>query len=132
MAKPGKRRIEGTSSTQPETQGDTPDVSDAAEETSSGSARTVTSKRVTPKGTRPGDRPHGTKPGRYTAPKPVDKYDLPSPMWVPVTMFSLFGVGLLAIILNYANSLPGAPSNWYLMGGLLAILFGIITSTQLR
>lgn len=107
MAKPTKRRIEGGA--------DAP--------TSSG--------RTTPKGTRPG----GSGPaasGRYTPPSAPDKYDLPSPPWVPVVMFSFFGIGLLGIFLNYTYVLPGSPSQWYLLGGLVAILAGIITATQLR
>ena len=57
---------------------------------------------------------------------------MPSPMWVPVLMFSFFGLGLLAIFLNYTEVLPGAPTQWYLLGGLMSILFGIVTATQLR
>jgi hypothetical protein len=53
-------------------------------------------------------------------------------MWVPIVMFTFFGAGLLSIFLNYTGVLPGAPSQWYLLGGLVAILFGIITATQLR
>lgn len=47
-------------------------------------------------------------------------------------MFVLLGVGVLVILLNYLNALPGAPSNWYLLGGLTAVLGGIISATQLR
>lgn len=107
MAKPVKRRIEG------------------------GSGATQSTGRTTPKGTRPaGGGPAASS--RYTPPAPVTKYDMPSPMWVPVVMFSLFGIGLLAIFLNYTGVLPGAPTQWYLLGGLVSILFGIITATQLR
>jgi len=107
MAKPAKRRIEGSGET------------------------VSTSKRVTPKGTTPkGEGPQ--KSTRYTPPTPAAKYDMPSPMWVPVVMFSFFGAGLLAIFLNYTGVLPGAPTQWYLLGGLTAILAGIITATQLR
>ncbi len=106
MAKPVKRRIEG----------------------GSGPAATG---RTTPKGTRPaGEGPAASS--RYTPPTPVAKYDMPSPLWVPVLMFTFFGAGLLVIFLNYTNVLPGAPTQWYLLGGLLSILMGIITATQLR
>lgn len=107
MAKPVKRRIEGGA--------------DAPKSTG----------RTTPKGTRPaGEGPVAST--RYTPPTPTTKYDMPSPMWVPVLMFSFFGAGLLAIFLNYTEVLPGAPTQWYLLGGLVSILFGIITATQLR
>lgn len=100
----------------------------------------VVSKRVTPKGgatagstsahahAADGDDAAGSK--RYTP--PTAKYqDMPSPTWVPVLMFALFGVGVLFIILNYAG-LFGDPENWRLMVGLAAILGGIITATNYR
>ena len=34
------------------------------------------------------------------------------------------------IILNYVQLLPGSVSNWYVLGGLLLILIGIIAATQ--
>lgn len=84
-----------------------------------------TSKRVTPKST-----PAAST--RYTPPTPHYE-DLPSPMWVPVLMFTLFALGMLVIFLNYvAILLPGATSNWYLLLGLGFILGGIITATQFR
>jgi hypothetical protein len=82
--------------------------------------------RVTPKGGRPG--PSATTTGRYTAPIP-DEYRS-SPMWVPVLMLSLFGLGVIAILLNYLSLLPHAPSNWYLLGGLGAIVAGFIVATR--
>jgi hypothetical protein len=36
------------------------------------------------------------------------------------------------IVLNYIDILPGAVSNWYLVGGLVLIFGGIITATQYR
>lgn len=68
---------------------------------------------------------------RYTP--PADRtYEMPSPMWVPVLMFTLFGLGMLTIFLNYVSLLPGAVSNWYLLLGLGFILGGIVTATQYR
>ncbi len=40
------------------------------------------------------------------------------PIWVPVLMFAFFGLGILAIFLNYTEILPGSPSGWWLIGGL--------------
>jgi len=103
MAKPAKRKVEGSS---------TP----------------VASKRVTP-------RPGSTEPsGRYTAPTSAARH-APSPRWVPVLMFSLWGLGLLLIVLNYMGVLPGSAdggNGWYLVGGLGAILAGIMVATQYR
>jgi hypothetical protein len=68
---------------------------------------------------------------RYT-PRVIDKKDLPSPPWVPIVMFALFAVGVLAIFLNYTGVLPSSPNTWYLVVGLVAILGGIVTATQYR
>ena len=70
---------------------------------------------------------------RYTPPSGPDFFTEPSPVWVPILMFTFFGLGLLSIILNYAGVMPGGnPSNTYLGIGLLLILAGIITATRLR
>lgn len=101
MARPNKRRIEG----------------------SDGSTG-----RTTPKG---GGHSQPEASSRYTPPADQSQY-MPSPTWVPVLMFTFFGVGTLMIFLNYTETLPGAASGWYLLGGLGSILAGIITATQLR
>ncbi len=91
--------------------------------------RQVPGGRVTPKGTRPSDgRPAAS--GRYTPPVPRE-YKV-SPRWVPVLMFTLLGLGLVVIFLNYLGTLPGGTSNAYLGAGLAAICGGIITATQYR
>ena len=81
--------------------------------------------RATPKG-------GGPKPtGRYTPPTP-DSYRS-SPIWVPILMFSLLGIGVLVIITNYVDLLPGnGPSNTYLLVGLGCITAGFITATRYR
>jgi hypothetical protein len=103
MAKPAKRRVEGDSGP-------------------------TTSKRVTP------PKVKDTSPGRYTPPR-TGAARGPSPRWVPVLMFGLWGIGLLMIILNYMGVLPGSAhggNGWYLVGGLTAILAGIMVATQYR
>jgi len=93
--------------------------------------------RVTPKGSpanrrsSSGDADSSFASSRYTPPVPGGSHP-PSPTWVPVTMFSLFGLGMATLILNYVSLLPGAVSNWYLLVGLVFILGGIITATQYR
>jgi hypothetical protein len=89
--------------------------------------------RVTPKGgggrvTGKGTPTVGTSSGRYTPPIPREVKV--SPMWVPVVMFTFLGIGMLMIVLNYLGWLPGAASNWYLLGGLGCITVGFITATQ--
>jgi hypothetical protein len=93
---------------------------------------------VTPKGTAPGARSDPstvtratTASSRYTP--PIPRSVKVSPPWVPVVMFSLFAIGIVAIFLNYVGVLlPGATNNWYLVTGLLCILGGIVAATQYR
>jgi hypothetical protein len=86
--------------------------------------------RVTPKG---GHQPHGGGPApsrRYTPPIPQEmKVAAP---WVPWVMFGLLGLGMVIIVANYLDVLPGGTSNAYLLVGLGAILGGIIAATQYR
>ena len=51
---------------------------------------------------------------------------------VPFLMFGLMAAGLLVILLNSIVPWLGAPSNWYLLGGLGLILAGIVAATQYR
>lgn len=96
-----------------------------AEEAAKKKKRGRGNKRVTAKGTQP------SASNRYTP--PTAKFEeLPSPIWVPILMFSLFALGMITIFLNYVSLLPGATSNWYLLMGLGFILAGIITATQYR
>jgi hypothetical protein len=98
--------------------------------------RKVKGGRVTPKGgAQAKDRPGAST--RYTPPVPKE-YKV-SPTWVPVLMFSLLGLGLLIIFLNYLGVLPALwwtngpdtdTSNWWLLIGLGSILGGIMTATQ--
>jgi hypothetical protein len=90
--------------------------------------RQVPGGRVTPKGTTPSDRP--VRSTRYTPPTPTTQG--PSPMWVPILMFTLLGIGVVLIFLNYLDVLPGGTSNAYLGIGLGAICGGIIVATQYR
>jgi LPXTG-motif cell wall-anchored protein len=80
--------------------------------------------RVTPKGTG-----SPTASGRYTAPIPREARV--SAAWVPWVMGILLITGMLVIITNYMNLLPGDdPSNWYLLGGLGLITAGFIVATK--
>jgi hypothetical protein len=48
-------------------------------------------------------------------------------------MLALFLIGLFVIFFHYVDLfLPGAASNWWLLGGLGFILGGIIAATQYR
>jgi hypothetical protein len=89
--------------------------------------RKVQGGRVTPKGGHQrAQAPESSS--RYTPPIPQSKKV--SPMWVPVLMFALLGIGLVVIFCNYLGVLPGGTKNTYLLVGLGSILGGIITATQ--
>jgi hypothetical protein len=108
MATPGKRKV---------------DQDDAA-----GAAST----RVTPPKAKQAAKQ--ATPTRYTPPTAAAKRG-PSPRWVPVLMFALWGLGLLLIVLNYMGILPGAEdgsNGWYLIAGLGSVLAGIMVATQYR
>jgi Cell division protein CrgA len=63
----------------------------------------------------------------------IDLFEQESPAWVAWLMFGFFGIGLAIIVLNYTQLLlPGAADNWYLLGGLGAIIAGFITATKLK
>ena len=88
--------------------------------------RRVSGGRVTPKGT----RPEGYVSDTFSHTGLDDQRD-PSPMWVPVLMFSLLGGGIAVILLNYVGSIWDT-NNGILLLGLGLILGGIITATQYR
>lgn len=98
-----------------------------------------TSGRFTPKGSKSAPAPASEKraayqsSGRYTPPTVHTPAELhQTKPWVPYVMFALLALGLLIIILNYLEVLPGASDGRYLLAGLVAITGGFITATQLR
>lgn len=82
------------------------------------------------------------KPGRTTpqGPPPSARYTPPVPReqkvssrWVPILMFTFLALGMVMIVFNYLNLLPGDdPSNWYLLGGLGLITMGFVVATRWR
>jgi hypothetical protein len=76
--------------------------------------------------------PQATKStSRYTPPKP--KTAKRSPLWVPATMFTALGAGMLVILANYLELLPGGQvRNGDLFLGLGLLISGFVLSTQLR
>ena len=76
-------------------------------------------------------KPAPAKPSRYTPPKP--KTAKRSPLWVPATMFTALGAGMVVILGNYLQLLPGGTvRNGYLFLGLGLLVSGFVLSTQLR
>ena len=82
-------------------------------------AARATTGRVTPKGS-----------GRYTP--PIPKEQKVSPKWVPILMFTLLIAGMVVIVANYLEVLPGDAKNTYLFLGLGMITAGFITATRYR
>jgi Cell division protein CrgA len=71
------------------------------------------------------------KPSRYTPPSP--KKAPASKLWVPATMFAMLATGVVVIIANYLQLLPGGEAqNSYLFVGLGLFVGGAVFSTQLR
>lgn len=90
--------------------------------------------RVTPKGgsiprAAAGRPSSASGSGRYTPPTAAVKLK-PSGRWVPYTVFTLLGLGLLTIIVNYLRD--DAASNWVIFLGLGFILSGILVATRWR
>lgn len=56
----------------------------------------------------------------------------PSPTWYIVTMFGLMGVGMLIILANYIDVLPGGTNNTYLLVGLAGIAAGFAMTLNFR
>ena len=78
-------------------------------------------------------RPSYQASGRYTAPTVHTAAELhETKPWVPYAMFAFLIVGLVLIIGNYLEILPGSSDGKYLLGGLLCITGGFATATQLR
>jgi hypothetical protein len=91
--------------------------------------RRVSGGRVTPKkGSSTAERP--SQSTRYTPPVPRELKA--SPMWVPILMFALLGIGMAMIFVNYLGVLPNGTSNVNLGIGLGAICGGIMVATQYR
>lgn len=56
----------------------------------------------------------------------------PSPTWYVVLMFGLMAVGLLVILLNYMDLVPGGRNNTWLLGGLAGIAAGFAMTLNFR
>jgi hypothetical protein len=80
--------------------------------------------RVTPKGTKA-----APTSGRYTP--PVPRSQKVSPPWFPWVLLSFFVIGLAVIVVNYAQIFWTA-TNWALVGGIAALLVGVIMATRYR
>ena len=71
---------------------------------------------------------HPGQSHRYTP--PIAKSVKKSPKWMGILILGLFILGVLIVILDYANVLPGGVNNWWLVGAIGSIFAGLITATR--
>jgi hypothetical protein len=71
-----------------------------------------------------------SKRSRYTP--PPQKKAPPSPLWVPVALCVLMITGLVVVLANYLQALPGNTENRYLILGLVLITGGFALATTYR
>lgn len=55
-----------------------------------------------------------------------------SPRWYGWLILELLIAGMLVIVLNYLDVLPGATSSWYLALGLVAMFAGFYMATRYK
>jgi Cell division protein CrgA len=65
---------------------------------------------------------------RYTP--PIPKNAKTSPRWMGISIISLFLIGVLVVILNYAGVLPGGVNNLWLVAAIGAIFAGLLMATR--
>jgi hypothetical protein len=66
--------------------------------------------------------------GRVTKRRPVGEDH--SPRWYGWLLLGLLIGGMLIVILNYLDVLPGATSSWYLVVGLIAMFSAFYLATR--
>ncbi len=73
---------------------------------------------------------------RPTPPKKPAAHEVdekgPSPTWYVVLMFGLMAVGILVILANYINLLPGGTDGKWLIGGLGMVGVGMAMLLNFR
>ncbi|HEX5630471.1 MAG TPA: cell division protein CrgA [Acidimicrobiia bacterium] len=68
----------------------------------------------------------GRRKPKQITPPPTHKDDKVSPAWYAAVMFSLMGLGVLVIILNYIELVPGGQQSLFLYSGLGLIAIGFL------
>ena len=83
--------------------------------------------RVTPS-TRGGASSGSVQSSRYTP--PVDRSAKSSPRWFGILIIALFILGVVVVILNYADLLPGGVNNVWLVVAVGSIFVGLLLATR--
>lgn len=68
--------------------------------------------------------------GRVTKRRPVGSDH--SPHWYGWLILDLMAFGMIVILFNYLQVLPGAASSWYLALGLVTMFSGFYLATRYR
>jgi hypothetical protein len=93
-----------------------------------------------PRGPTPKARSHrGTTTGRYMSAEQTGRYTRPipkdtrrSPRWFGLLVLGFLLLGVVLLVGDYLEFLPGAVSTWYLVSGLACIVAGFVLATRLR
>jgi hypothetical protein len=99
-----------------------------------GGRATPATGRVTPKGTRPGQRigrpSTPEESGRYT--KPIPRSVRKSAPWYGPVVLLLLVLGVAVIVVNYIVHIPGVShgSPWGLVAGIVMIFVGFLMATS--
>ncbi len=68
--------------------------------------------------------------GRVTRRRPIGSDH--SPHWYGWLILDLLAFGMMVILLNYLQVLPGSASSWYLALGLVTMFSGFYLATRYR
>jgi hypothetical protein len=79
-------------------------------------------------GGRTTEAPASIQSSRYTP--PVAKSAKTSPRWMGLLIIAMFLLGVLVVILNYADLLPGGVNNLWLVAAIGAIFVGLLLATR--
>jgi len=94
------------------------------------SARGASPKQRAHRGATTGRYMTAEQRGRYT--RPVPKETRRSPRWFGVTVLLLLLAGVLLLVGDYLQFLPGATNSGYLIAGVLCMLAGFLMATRLH
>jgi peptidoglycan/LPS O-acetylase OafA/YrhL len=83
--------------------------------------------RVTPSA-KGGAAAGSVQSNRYTP--PIDRSTKVSPKWLGIVIIAMFALGVLVVILNYANLLPGGVNNLWLVAAIGCIFVGLLLATR--
>jgi hypothetical protein len=84
--------------------------------------------RVTPSSKGGSGAPGSIQSNRYTP--PIDRSTKVSPKWFGILIIAMFALGVLVVILNYADLLPGGVNNIWLVAAIGFIFVGLILATR--